>query len=117
MFHHWKKLVGENGDLADVIVGVLSLLSTYHKIERIEICKFFREILKFHYPDRNLYWAIESSLQIGVRVSSDLEYFEVPLSTAQNNLERLRKRVGPSFVEKLKPVADRLAKLVKENDP
>lgn len=116
----WNKLVGINGDLADILLSVLSLASTRHGIAKVKIIRFYELAIKLHvdFPFipasfKVLCDAMENTLQIGVRISSDFQHFEVPLNVALRNIGRLRNRVGEPFLKELAPVAEKFTQLVR----
>ena len=117
----WNKLVGLSGDLTDVLLGILSLASTRHGIAKVKITRFYELAIKLHADFsfipasfKLLCGAMENALQIGVRIASDFQHFEVPLNIALRNIERLRKRVGSPFVDELLPIAEKFVQLIRE---
>jgi|GEM_PF-4170090 hypothetical protein len=116
----WNKLVGSNGDLADVLLGILSLASARHGIARIRITHFYQaaQNLNADFPFipsslKSLCGAMEEALQIGVVISSDFQHFVVSQNVALKNIGRLRSRMGESFLHELAPIAERFASMVK----
>ncbi len=125
----WQKLVGETGDLADIVVATMSLAKVEHKVEKIPVVDFFRifdqlqkefahlipPLYTTHTGDfmysRKLASALENALRIGVHVYSP-QLLTVEETIGKGNLERIRKRAGEAFIEKLKPVAKRMSELV-----
>ncbi len=119
----WKKLVGLNGDLADVLLGILSLISVRHGIAKVKITRFYELATKLNKnfsfmptSHKTLCGGMENALQIGVRISSDFLYFEVPLNVALKNIGRLRGMVGGSFLTELAPIAGRFAQLARQGE-
>ena len=132
----WDKLVGISGDLADVIVGVLSWVSVSHGVSIIRISDFYTLFIRLsgELPDSiqelnavthkgamgsftfstRLCDSLENALQLGIRMSGDGQHLEIFTPVCRNNLERLRKRVGEAFVNNLRPISDRFAKLLKK---
>jgi len=131
----WSKLVGVNGDLADVIVGVLSWAGISHSITVISLANFYSLFIQLskEFPDliqdlhsvtrqdegdnflysTRLCDALEATFQLGVRISGDGQHLEMPPQICRQNLKRLRKRVGGELTINLKPIGDRLAELLK----
>ena len=131
----WDKLVGINGDLADVIVGVLSWASISHSITVISLANFYSLFIQLsrEFPDliqdlhsvtrrdekedflysNRLCDSLEAAFQLGVRISGGGQHLEMPPQICQRNLERLRRRVGEAFVANLNPIGNRLAELLK----
>jgi hypothetical protein len=115
-FFDWQKPVGETGDLADLVVGVIVLL----KKQGLEVSEdqFYKYLPKalveftgLRIPKDWLYQAVERSLQLGVQLSSRFRGFEVSPQT----LEKLKARAGERFIEKAcQPIADQLAEKLKE---
>jgi hypothetical protein len=117
----WNKLVGLNGDLADVLLGILSLASARHGIARVRIAHFYQvaQNLNADFPFipsslKSLCGAMEGALQIGVVISSDFQHFVVSQNAALKNIGRLRNRMGESFLRELTPIASRFAQLARE---
>jgi len=127
----WRRLVGETGDLADIIVATLSLASTEHNVSRIRLVDFYSifDQLQKEFPDlipplhstrandyvysKKLASALESALSIGIRISNpQFQFLEVEEAIGKGNLDRIQKRAGEAFIERLKPIAKRLSELV-----
>jgi hypothetical protein len=57
--------------------------------------------------------ALESALSIGIRIANpQFQFLEVEKTIGEKNLERIRRRAGEAFIERLKPIAKRLSELV-----
>ena len=128
---NWRRLVGETGDLADIIVATLSLASTENDVSRIRLVDFYSifDQLQKEFPDvipllhstrandyvysKKLAGSLESALSIGIRIANpQFQFLEVDETIGKSNLERIQRRAGEDFIERLKPVAKRLAELV-----
>jgi hypothetical protein len=127
----WRRLVGVTGDLADIIVATLSLASTEYNVSKIRLVDFYSifDQLQKEFPDlipplhstrandyvysKKLASALESALSIGIRISNpQFQFLEVEATLGKGNLERIQKRAGEAFIERLKPIAKRLSELV-----
>jgi hypothetical protein len=128
----WRNPVGQPGDLADVVVGVLSLANVCHKIQKVSKPDFYRISLRLaaEFPDlfsgvvftqtgeyvysKVLGDALERALRLGVEVMNPRFYYigvhdEVD---AARNLNLIRENAGKDFVEALKPIANRFVTLL-----
>lgn len=133
---NWSRLVGETGDLADVVVATLSLASMNHKLLRLDLDQFYdvfsslqkdfpKLIPELHATRLNGYVyskplgdALENALRLGVQIANPrFQYLEVPEDRAQKMLEGLRVRAGDEFVTSLAEVADELATRVSQSSP
>jgi hypothetical protein len=134
----WGKLVGISGDLADVIVGVLSWASIAHGVAIISLTDFYLRFIQLskEFPDQiqdlqavtrrsalgnflfstRLCDSLEAALNLGIRIQGDGRSLYMPVETSRANLDRLRKRLGDEFVNELKPLCDRFSELVREGD-
>jgi hypothetical protein len=128
---NWTRLVGETGDLADIVVAVLSLASTDYNVSRVELDRFYGVFNELHteYPDvipeldattlngyvysRALSDALENALRLGVQIANPrFQYLEIVQDRAQKNLERVGARTGRQFLDALRPVAQTFAQKV-----
>ncbi len=130
----WQKLVGVNGDLADIFMTVLSLAGIRlhairlsfnnlhrlfnqlegefpHLIPRL-LTRIIRSRLGTYYYSRILDNAIVDSYQLGIRPPDDGQHIVVHYEEATKNIELLRRRAGDAFIEKYKAVAKRLAEIL-----
>lgn len=132
----WKSPVGVPGDLADVIVGTLSLasLSGLKKVSKPEFYGLFLQLQK-DFPDlfpqvvfthtgkyvysKALGDALERALRLGVDVMNPRFYYigVEKKEDADRNLELICENTGTEFVERLRPVAVRLAELAQTLEP
>jgi hypothetical protein len=129
----WTRPVGETGDLADVIVTVLSLASVDHNVSKVRLSDFYQvfsqlqsefgdRIPNFYvshiadYPySKTLSEAVENALLLGVQIANPrFQYLEVTRQTAQRILHNIKERAKEDFIENLRPVACRLADNLKD---
>jgi hypothetical protein len=129
----WTRPVGETGDLADVIVTVLSLASADHNVSRVRLSDFYQvfsqlqnefgdRIPDFYvshiagYPySKALSEAVENALRLGVQVANPrFQYLEVTKQATERILRNIRGRAGEDFIDGLRPVAARLADNLKD---
>jgi hypothetical protein len=127
----WTRLVGETGDLADIVVVVLSLASTDYNLPRVDLDQFYDVFSKLHteFPEvipeldatkldgyvysRLLADALENALRLGVQIANPrFQYLEISQDRARTNLERVGARTGQSFLDALRPVAGAFAERV-----
>ena len=131
----WRSPGGQPGDLADVIVGLLSLGNTHHEIKKVSKPDFYRALsqLQEEFPDRfpgvvftgtgeyvyskSIGDALERALRLGIDVMNPRFYYigVQEREDAERNLRLIRENTGGSFLEMLEPVANRFAALVKES--
>jgi len=135
----WRKLVGESGDLTDVLLAILchASMAGLSKISNHDLYESFAQLEK-EFPDlipdllfecKTMEWdakpsshwtshrldkAIDPALLLGLGFSPDGNHFEIREDKTQLILGRLRKRVGEEFVRDLEPVGRRLDELMKE---
>jgi hypothetical protein len=131
----WRRHVGETGDLADIIAVTLSLASTRHGVSKIRLNDFYRQFgrLATKFPEvipelhmtsiagfaysRPLGEALEEALRLGPDIANPrFQYIVVQPNDGTRNLERIRKRAGQLFIDKLQPVAADLAAAANETD-
>lgn len=135
----WRKLVGEPGDLTDILLATIcqASMAGSSKISNHDLYESFAQLEK-EFPDlipdllfecKTLKWdgkpyphltshrlakAIDPALLLGLEFSPYGNHFEIREDKAQLILGRLRKRVGEEFVRDLEPVGKRLGELMKE---
>lgn len=124
---------GETGDLADVVLTTLSLASSRYGVERVDLGDYYAyfDRLKGEFPNempifhsvqmgqflysKALATALENALRLGLRIANPrFQYIEVTKELADRNISRLSKRAGTNFVERLDPIAKRLAAISRE---
>lgn len=112
-FRPWHKLVGVNRYLTDGLVAIFSFLAINHQIFRVPICNFYNlaqkaraEFPEFDVSQQELFREMENALQLGVRISADLQHYEVPQYRAFLNIGRLRRRTSQLFLKKAAQIAD-----------
>jgi hypothetical protein len=127
----WTRLVGETGDLADIVVAVLSLASADHNVPKVDLDRFYGVFSELHteFPDvipdldattlngyvysRVLADALENALRLGVQIANPrFQYLEISQDRARTNLERIGARTEQGFLEALRPVAGTFAQKV-----
>jgi len=127
----WTRLVGETGDLADIVVIVLSLASERYNVSRVELDRFYGVFSELHHEfpqlipeldattlngyvySRALSDALENALRLGVQIANPrFQYLEILQDRARTNLERVGARTGADFLEALRPVAETFAQRV-----
>jgi hypothetical protein len=130
---NWKHPIERTGGLVDIIVATLSIVSIDYGIQKIRFSDFYRLFarLENEFPlliprlgatttggytySKTLGSAVERALRRGVHVANPrLQYLEVTRSGGEKNLKRIQKRASKKFLDNLKPVAKRLAELMKE---
>ena len=132
----WRRLVGETGDLADIVVATLSLASMHYGVAKVSLSDFYEEFgkLQQEYPNlipdlqtgreagviysKVLGDAVESALRLGVDIANPrFQYLVVSPDKGERALQRLRKRTGDEFIDKLEPVAASLAAALRSTEP
>lgn len=132
----WTRLVGETGDLADIIVVVLSLASAEHNLPKVDLDRFYGVFseLQEQFPEvipdldattlngyvysRALSDALENALRLGVQIANPrFQYLEISKDRARTNLERIGARTEQGFLEALRPVAGTFAQKVQGTGP
>ncbi len=132
----WTRLVGETGDLADIVVAVLSLASAEHNLPRVDLDQFYGAFtdLRAKFPNvipeldatvlngyvysRALSDALENALRLGVQIANPrFQYLEISEDRARTNLQRVGARTGPEFLTALGPVAESFAHSVQAQRP
>jgi hypothetical protein len=127
----WTRLVGETGDLADIIVVVLSLASVDHNLPKVDLDGFYGAFkdLQAEYPQiipeldattlngyvysRALSDALENALRLGVQIANPrFQYLEISPDRARTNLERVGARAQKGWVDQLRPVAGKFAEKI-----
>lgn len=133
---HWNRTMGENGDLADVVLGAISLASVDHGLERLSLDDYYRIFVRLRedFPDlipelfttnwevsvhsKVLSDALEKALRLGLDIANPrFFYIEVKKQSGIQNIRWLEGRTGGPFIQKLKPLAHRLVELSKEKVP
>lgn len=132
----WTRPLGENGDLADVILATLSLASRDHQLTRVRLDAFDRAFaeLQHQFPklipsllvssvgdevySERLGEALENALRLGIRVSNpQFQFLEVTPDRATLNIARLTQRVGEAFIEAVGPLSAAFATKLHQLQP
>ena len=120
-FRPWNKLVGKPGDLTDAIVAIISLATLefgmrgiYRKSKLYEIfprlSKEFPQVLLPYFPGEFSYF-LEKAFELGLELGGQYEV-EISREGAKKYLNWLESEVGKEYVDRLRPIAERLARMV-----
>jgi hypothetical protein len=125
----WTQVLDQ---IADTILGILSLASKDHGVSRLDMTEFYQVFadLESEFPNllpvgldlsrtgQYVYSdalgdALQRALSRGIRIANPhFQYLEIPADVAERNVERLRKRLGNEFLTTLSQAAESLAKRV-----